>query len=65
MGRILFDGGYNKHGDFQTASLCGDKIIDYENVQLLYGDKYLLNKNFHFMKSKAIFLDSDNRLFAK
>jgi len=63
--KILFDGGYDKHGDFQMATLDGSGLKDYETIQLLYDGRYLLNQFFTFRKSKAVFVDSENRLFVK
>ncbi len=63
--KILFDGGYDKHGTFQMASFDGGNLKDYETVQLSYEGKYLLTRYFSFMRSNAVFIDSDNRLFVR
>lgn len=63
--KVIFDGGYGKHDDFVIATFNGDILEDKETLQILYEDKKLKNIYYSFMQSKAVFLDSDNRLFVK
>lgn len=62
---VLFDGGYRAHGSFVMAALKGDELKDYETVQFTCDGKNIFNKFFSFMKSKAVFIDSDDRMFVK
>lgn len=64
-GKVIFDGGYQAHGSFAMASFKEDELKDYEKLQLFCEGKNLLIKLYTFMKSKAVFIDSDNRMFVK
>lgn len=64
-GKVIFDGGYQAHGSFVMAPLKEDELKDFEKLQLFCEGKNLLIKLYTFMKSKAVFIDSDNRMFVK
>lgn len=63
---VIFDGGYDRHGELVAATFNGDSLKDWEKLQLSYNGKIIvLIKSLSFLKSKAVFVDADNRLFVK
>ena len=62
---IIHDGGYNKHFDFFVETIEGERLNGYERVNFVYNGESLLDKMCSFRSSRAVFVDSQNRLFVK
>jgi len=60
---IIHDGGYHKHSDFFAETIIDGKLAQCEGVNFVYNGEALLNKAFFFRSSRAVLLDSKNRLF--
>lgn len=62
---IVHDGGYNKHFDYFAETIEGEQLNGYEGVNFVYNGENLLNKMCFFRSSRAVLVDSRNRLFVK
>ena len=49
----------------QDLKLKDNKVDNYTDLSLIYNEKNLLIKSWNAFKNKAIFTDSNNRLFIK
>lgn len=62
---VIHDGGYSKHFDFFAETVVGEQLNNYEGVHFVYDGKKIRGKMYSFRSSKAVLLDSHDRLFVK
>ena len=62
---IIVPCSLNGYTDFIILKLKDNKLDNYTNLSLMYNQKNLLIKSWNAFKNKAIFTDSNNRLFIK
>lgn len=62
---IIFDSGYHKHSEFQSAVIHHNELRDWQRTEIIFNEEPLLIQQFKFRGAKALFMDNENRLFAK